>query len=307
MSFRREMNALRAASLLRMALPILAAASPALAQVGSGQTITNNNAVFTLNDYTGGQAGTGASTVFSVNGNAGANNLGQAWWWGRVQGSDPREFAVTVSNAASSFSKSSQADSFTLTYNYNRTVGATIVPVMKLEMTYTVIGLGISGAQAFGKLVQSVTVTNMTGTGASNPATAFTYNLFNYNNLAVFGTNGNKTAVQTGPNSVRFIDGLNPLRRADYDVSGPGATIQVTSTTASSVRNVLTDGNISNLVNSIFGGPANLEVASQFVFNLAAGQSQSASVVLTIPTPGAAALAALGAVTMIGFRRRRGS
>lgn len=302
MSFRREMN-VRAASVL--ALTMIAGSSGALAQVGTGQIISHNNAYFQLNDYTGGQSGTGASTLFSVNGAGGANNLGQAWWWGRVQGSDPREFAVTVSNAASNFNKNSAADSFTLTYNYNRTVGAAVVPVMKLEMIFQVIGLGVVGSQAFGKLLQNVTVTNMTGTGANNPATAFTYNLFNYNNLAVFGTNGNKTAVQTGANSVRFIDGLNPLKRADYEVSGPGATIQVSSTTSNSVRNILTDGGVNNLVNSIFAGPANLEVASQFVFNLAAGQSQSASIVVTIPSAGSAALAGLGGFTMLAGRRRR--
>lgn len=286
------------------ALTTLALASLAQAQVGIGDTISHNNAIFTLADYVGGATGTGASTIFRVNGAGGANNLGQAWWWGRADvtggGGDPREQAVSLPTASKT--KSAGGDSLSLTYLYTTGSGTSLKNLLQLTVTFQVVGLGVgAGAIGFGQLIQTVTVTNLS-------STTFTYNLFNYNNLANFGTPNNKTAQQISPSKVRFIDGLNPLQRADYEVvSGPAGTrIDVSSTAGSpTVRGRLTDNSINNFSGSILNaGPANLEVGSQFVFaNLAPNASGSASVILTLPTPGSAALLGLGG--LLASRRKR--
>lgn len=301
-----SLHARRSHSITRSAaaLSILAGASFAHAQVGIGDTITHNNAVFSLTDYVGGAGGTGATTAFRVNGAGGANNLGQAWWWGRADvtggGGDPREQAVSLPTATKT--KSAAGDSMSLTYIYTTGAGASLKNLLQLTVSFQVVGLGVgAGAIGFGQLIQTVTVTNLS-------STTFTYNLFNYNNLANFGTPNNKSAQQLSPSKVRFIDGLNPLRRADYEVvTGPAGTkIDVSSTTGSpTVRGRLTDNSINNFSGSILNaGPANLEVGAQFVFaNLAPNASGTASVVLTLPTPGSAALLVLGGV--LASRRKR--
>lgn len=288
-------------------------ASTLHAQVGTGGTVSNNNGYMQINDYTGGPTGTGATTFFSVNGPGGSNNVSQAWWWGRVTGSDPREFAVSVSNAVSTFSNVAGpgGDAFTVTYVYNRTVaGGAVVPTLSIAVTWQVIGHGLNEfGRPYASFVQTALVTNLTGSGANNPATSFTFNLYNYNNFAPFGGALNKTAVQLSPSTIRFLDGADPLNRADYIATpGPGGaapTIQVTNVTGvGSVRSLLTNSGVNNLVSSIAAGPADLEVASQFVFTLAAGQAQSANVRVIIPTPGAAALLSLGGLVAVRRRRR---
>lgn len=298
---------------LACAAAALIGASGAYAQVGTGGTVTNNNGYMQINDYTGGPTGTGATTFFSVNGAGGSNNVGQAWWWGRVTGSDPREFAVSVSNAVSTFSKvtSPAGDAFTVTYVYNRTVtGGVVVPTLSIALTWQVIGHGLNEfGRPYASFIQTAEVTNLTGTGANNPATSFTFNLYNYNNFAPFGGALNKTAVQLSPSTIRFLDGADPLNRADYIATpGPGGaapTMQVTNVTgAGSVRSLLINSGVNNLANTIAAGPADLEVGSQFVFTLAAGQSQTANVRVIIPTPGAAALLSLGVLMAVRRRRR---
>ncbi len=301
-----SLHACRSRSIIRSAAALitLAVASLAHAQIGIGETITNNNAIFSIGDNTGGATGSGPATTFRVNGAGGATNLGQAWWWGRADvtggGGDPREQAVSLPTATKS--KSAAGDSFSLTYIYTSGSGASLKNLLQLTVSFQVVGLGVgAGAIGFGQLIQTVTVKNLS-------STAFTYNLFNYNNLTDFGTPNNKSAQQLSPSKVRFIDGLNPLRRADYEVvSGPAGTkIDVSSTTGSpTVRGRLQDNSINNFAGSILNaGPANLEVGAQFVFaNLAPNASGSASVILTLPTPGSAALLGLGG--LLASRRKR--
>lgn len=288
-------------------LGVLAAGGAAYAQPGSGNVITSANAFFSMADVAGGTTGTGTVTTFSANGPAGHNNLGNAWWWGRLEGGDPREFAIAVTNAVSTFSNVKSPDTFTQQYFYNRVVaGGAVVPTMRVELTWQVIGLGtdLSG-RSYARLIETATVTNLTGSGANNPATTFTYNLFNYNNFAAFGTNNNKTAVQINPTTIRLLDGADPFNRLDYQAIGPSPIMQVTTTTASaSVRNLLTNSIVNNLASSIAAGPANLEIGTEFTFTLAAGQSQTASVQLLVPSPGALALMGLGGLLVTRRRRR---
>lgn len=294
-------------------IPMLAAcgamvASPAYAQVGIANTISNNNAVFTLQDYTGGQLGNGAGATFSVDGFLGPSAMSQAWWWGRVQGSDPREFAISVSNAVSSFavSKPASGDEFTISYFYNRVVSGGSVPVLRVDLNWRVAGYGLNENNLpYGQLFQTATVTNLTGTGANNPATTFTYNLFNYNDLGVMGPLS-ESATQINPSTIRFVDGSDPFNRVDYNVQGPNAVMRVTANTGSSrVRSLLTNSTATTLAAGIVGSPGDLEVASQFTFSLAAGQSQSATITLTVPSPGAVALVGLGGLLALGPRSRR--
>lgn len=282
-------------------------------QAGIANVISNNNAVFNLQDYVGDSTGTGTGPVatFSVDGSLGPSALSQAWWWGRVQGSDPREFVVTVTNPVSSFAVAagSGGDQFSISYFYNRTVtGGAIVPVMQIDLTFRVAGYGLNeNDRPYGQLFQTATVRNLTGTGANNPATTFAYNLFNFNATGVFGL-GAKTATQLNPTTVRLIDGLDPLNRLDYQATGPAAVVQVgPSSGASRLRNLLTNATTTNLVSGISGAPGNLEIASQFTFTLTPGSSQTATVVLTVPTPGAGAVAlmGMGGLLMARGRRRR--
>lgn len=252
-------------------------ASSAFAQANTGATITDDNAVFHIDPYLGTGTGTGPTSSFSVTGAGGANHLSQAWWWFRADNAT-RETALSgATGAAQILAGGSRVR---LQYNYG---------TFAVTMEYSVSGLGAG----FGVLTQTVTVRNLTDS-------AMSFNLFNYNDVDVLGTNSNDTAQQTGPQTVRFTDGAFPNTRATYE-----ATNAIVVDSVPLVRNQLTDNAVSNLTGGVVsGGPGDLSVASQFAFNLDAGGTQTVSVTLTvIPAPGAMALMGVGG--LLAARRKR--
>lgn len=274
-----------------IALAGLTMTSAALAQPNVFGTIQDGPAIFTITP--GAPAGpgdnvsdlgNGPSTYFTVNGAGGPNYLPNAWWWGRVSGVDGREFAVWRPQAQTTVSFPS-ASRMRIVYDYSGQAAP-----FQLIMEWSVSGF----VNGFGSLTQTCTVLNL------DPTNTYTFNLYNFNNPDVFGTPGNDTAQQTGPNTVQFVDGIFPVVRASYE----GAT-GFRVDTRPNILGLLTNGGIDNMVGGVINnGPADLEIASQFVFDLAPFSTQSVSATITIiPTPGALAL--LGVGGLAAARRRR--
>lgn len=250
------------------------AASANAQTFGGNTTITDANAVFTLGNNLGGSMGNGPATSFSVTGAGGANHTSSTWWWVRVDGIDGRENAVFQPTAIVTNPAGNQ---------------------IRIEYAYTqfslVLQFAVSGFDTgFGSLQQFATVRNRS-------AGALTFNLFNYVNVDVEATPNNDTATVTGPNTVEFNDAFIT---ATYEASN---AVRVDS--ATNVLGLLTNNSIDNLIGGVAnGGPGDLEVASQFQFTLQRNGVQSVSTTLTIiPTPGAAALLAIGG--LVAARRRR--
>lgn len=255
------------------------AAGVANAQIAPfNTTIVDNDARFFLGSNTSGPNGIGADTSFSVNGAAGPSHLSQAWWWVRVENVDTREYNVYQPTATVTTPAANQVR---IVYNY--------AGQFDLIIQFTVSGF----EYGYGSLTQTASIRNRSGS-------RMTFNLFNYNNVDVLGTAGNDVAAQTGPQTVDFRDGISPFVTATYEATN---AIRVDSST--SIRDLLTNGVVDNLFGGIInGGPGDLEVGSQFQFDLNNNGVQSVSTTLTIiPAPGAAALLGIGG--LIAGRRRR--
>lgn len=271
-----------------IALAGLALTASAMAQPNVFGTIQSGPAIFSISPPAGpgdnlSDLGNGPSTYFTVNGVGGPNYLPNAWWWGRVSGSDTREFAVWRPQAQTTVSFPA-ANQMQISYDYS----SQSVPFL-LIMQWSVSGF----ANGFGSLTQTVTLLNLSSSEQ-------TFNLYNYNNVDVFGSPGNDSATQTGPNTVQFSDGQFPIVTQSYQGSN---ALRVD--TRPNVLGLLTNGVVDNVTGGVVNaGPADLEIASQFIFTLGAFQQQSISVVTSIiPTPGAVALLGLGG--LVATRRRR--
>lgn len=253
-----------------------------LAQPSVGGSIQDGPGVFSVvagsNTGTG---GSGATTYFSVNGLGGPNQLSRVWWWVRVDGPNTtREEALFRPDAQTAISFPA-GNQMRITYNYGSFLAI---------MQWTVSGF----VNGFGALTQTVTVQSL------DPVNTLRFNLFNFNDVDVFGTAGNDSATQTGANTVQFVDGAFPVVRATYEGSNALRTDVTTN-----VLDLLTNNAIDNLAGGVVnGGPGDLEVASQFAFELQPLSVQTVSTTLTIiPSPGAIALLGLGGLAMA--RRRR--
>ncbi|MBU6413790.1 MAG: hypothetical protein KGS45_09965 [Planctomycetes bacterium] len=251
----------------------LVLASSALAQSGSGGTVTQGFSSFTLGDV-----GTGASDQpladFSVGGSGNPDHLFQNWWWFRVQG-DANE---TAFNNASNWS---------YTGNTARLEFSTASFDAVIQYTVTSIRNGL------GVLTTTCTVFNTS-------ADPLTLNLFNYNDLDMNETASNDSADLNGVNIIRVTDGGNTGWRANYE--GTDA-YQVAS--FSGIRNILNDPNADDLNNTgLPFGPGDWTGAFQWSFSLGSLSAATASATITIiPTPGALALAGVGG--LLAARRRR--
>lgn len=256
-------------------------AATAVAQPNVGGTITDGAASFSIDLGSNlGPLGTGATTSLFVPGFPGQNQLPNAWWWGRVDGVDSREFALwrPQANTVVTFPAANQMQ---IVYNYAGFIAT---------MRWTINEDGPGSAT----LTQTLRIKNL------DTVNGYTFNLFNYNNIDVFGTPGNDSAVQTGPNSVTFFDGVYPVVQTAYE----GANLILVDTNPN-VLGRLTNNGIDNMVGGVVnGGPADLEAATQFIFNIAPGGVQTVSATLTIvPAPAAAGLLGLGGL-LVGRRRR---
>lgn len=265
---------------MKTALGILAAAglaASASAQVfvpPSATTITDGDAIFSLGNNLGGSTGSGPAASFSVNGVGGPSHIAATWWWVRVENVDTREFAVYQPTAVTTNPAGNQ---LRISYNYAS---------FTLALQFTVSGF----EYGYGSLTQTASLRNRSG-GTQ------VYNLINYVDMSVNGNQTSNTASLTGPNTVEFND---LFTTATYE-----ATNAIRVDAATNVLNLLTNNTVDNIGGGVVaGGPGHLEVASQFQFALNNNGVQSVSTTLTIiPTPGAAALLAVGG--LVASRRRR--
>lgn len=248
-------------------------ASTALAQSGSGGSITQGFSNFSLTDI-----GTGATdspfASFSVGGTGNPNHMYQNWWWFRVQG-DSNE---TAFNNASNWSYSGNTARLEFsTASFDAVIQYTVTSIRN--------GLGV--------LTTTATVFNTS-------ADPLTLNLFNYADLDMNNSAGNDSADLNGVNIIRVTDGGNTGWRANYE--GTDA-YQVAS--FAGIRGILNDPNADDLNNTgLPFGPGDWTGAFQWSFSIGSLSAATASATITIiPTPGTLALAGIGG--LLAARRRR--
>jgi hypothetical protein len=255
--------------LLALTAP-LALAAAALAQPGTGGTITHNNATFTQGDAPTTTTSSGPNSSFTVGGAGNPEHMFQNWWWLRVN-NDTREHALANATSATWAGSLGQV-------NYTM-AGFSVV------QTSQVIGFGFGGA-----LIDSLTIVN---TGS----TPMTLNAFHYLDLDLNDTSGGDSAVLNGPNQIRVSDGAwiaNYEGSGTYEV-GPFPT----------VRELLTNTSINNFSNA--GLPfAAADWTGGWQWTLTLQPSEAATItasVTIIPAPASTALLAMGGI--FAARRRR--
>lgn len=253
------------------------------AQISVPVTISDGQANFRLNPYSGGVIGSGPTAVLTGDGASGASFINQAYWWARVDNSDVREFAVIQSAPVISTPSPNQME-IRFDNAFNRP--------WQITIQFTIRSLGGNAAE----LTQRITFRNMGGPAVRN------ISLFNLNGVTLPGGADNDFATQTGPSEIDFVDGENSLYHGFYRADGAGAI-----SVGSNIRDLLTNGVTDDLLPGVIeSGPNRLEVGSQWSFDLLAGETRSfETVFIAIPAPGAAVLFAAAAMGIIGNRRRR--
>jgi len=251
---------------------LLALAGAAVAQPGTGGTITDANATFVQGDAPTSAASTGPTADFFVGGPGNPDHLFQSWWWGRTVGVGTREDALA------------NATSATWTGSRGRLDYSLASTGLQIIQTSRVVGFGSGGA-----LLENLTVINTS-------AQALQLELFHYLDLDLGGTATGDSAVQSGPNHIRVTDGI---WSADYEGSG---RYEVGS--FATVRALLTNTSIDNFSNNGLPFAAGDWTGGfQWTVNLAPGQATTIGASVTIvPAPAAGMVLAMG---LLGRRRRR--
>gem|GEM_PF-1353122 len=264
-----------------VALTVAALSSCAHAQFTAPITATDGPAFFRINPYSGGSIGSGPSCSLSGTGQDGLNFLNQAWWWARVDGEDIREFALIQNGASVSNPTPNQ-----IRIEYSAGAGRQ----WRIVMQFTVNTLGGNAAE----LIQRLSITNNGATDVGS------LSVFNFNNVTLNGTSSNDLVTRTGPNELDFVDGSNTLYHGFYQPVNPSSLAGGVN-----LRGLLTNNSVDNLPDGVLeSGPGDLEAASQWSVALPAGATQVFEVrYVALPSPGAAALLALGG--LLASRRRR--
>jgi hypothetical protein len=236
---------------------VLAAAAPG--QVGTGGTITHNDAVFRMADSPTVNTGVGtASMDFRVTGPAGTDHGYQHWWWVRVNGVDTREYCLA--NATSpSWSGSQGSMAFT-----NATYSALVV--------YTVTG-GPPGSGR-GQVTARLTLTN-------NTQAPLSLAVFSYLDYDLNATAGSDSATLLSSNRIGISEGSTTA-----EFYGPGAAAyQVTA--FATLRGLLTNTTVDNLANTgLPFGPGDWTGGFQYNLTLPAnGSSATVTSVFSINQP----------------------
>jgi len=260
-----------------LALGVVALAAPAFAQPGTGGTITDGTASFTLPDYLGDAFGDGAQGAqFHVGGPGNPNHLYESAWWyrGNVDGV-PRE--LTLANGTNP--------------SWSGNVGRTdyAVPGMgTARQVFVVQGL----EDGYGSLTQSLIFRNTTNA-------PLTMDFFHYIDVDLAGTFSNDSADLIGSNVIRIVDGdwVATYEGTDiYQVSGYDSLLQQ-----------LTDGDADDFDGTGLNfAPADFTGGFQWHVTVAPGRAVTLTSSLTItliPAPGAAALFGAG-LAFVGARRR---
>ncbi|MGE3109240.1 MAG: hypothetical protein AB7G11_04545 [Phycisphaerales bacterium] len=229
----------------------------ALAQVGTGGTITDGDAVFTQGDSPTTVTSTGPLANMRTLGATGTDHVFQNWWWYRVDGVDTRE--VPFMNATSAVWSGNTG---TVTFT---------TPNFDAVMTYVVTDNGTNAAM----VVASMSVTNTSGGPIS-------LQLFNYQDYDLAGSATGDSAVLVSPNNIRITEAGNTIIGGFI---GAGATNYQVSTFAT-VRGLLTNTTVDNFNNSgLPFGPGDFTGGYQWSLQLDAGASTSVSAMLTLDPP----------------------
>ncbi|MBC7772301.1 MAG: hypothetical protein H7210_07400 [Pyrinomonadaceae bacterium] len=263
---------------IALCVGVIALASPAFAQVGTGGTISDGPASFTLPDYLGGATGTGAQNAqFRVGGTGNLNHLFQSSWFYRgVDQGVTRELTLANGSNASFLG------------NVGRTDYA-IPGVGTARQLYVVQGLD----DGFGSLTQSLIFRNTTNAPV-------TMDFFHYIDVDLGGSFGGDSANLIGDNVIRIVDN-------DWVATYEGTDIYQVSS-FSSLLGEMTDGDADDLDGTgLDFGPGDFTGGFQWHITVAPGRAVTLTSSLTvtlIPAPGAAALFSAG-LALIGTRRRQ--
>lgn len=259
---------------------VLMASSQALAQVGTGFTITDGDVVFTqVNSPTSGTATSVSGANLRFNGAAGTDHLFENWWWYRIDGVDAREFAFNNASGTT-------AAGNTATTTWPGLGGG----AFSATLTYVATDTGTN----LGQVVQTLTVTNLT-------QQAMRLNLFNYADFDVNATAGSDAATLFGPGEIRITDTVNPAWDIRFIGSGASA-YQVTS--FATLRGLLTNTAVDNLNNTgLPFGPGDFTGGFQWVLDLGPGGTAVVSETLaSVPEPTSVLLLSLAGLAAL--RRR---
>lgn len=292
----------------------LAISAGALAQAGSGVSITNNNVTWTQPDWP--TTNTAAASTwmpasqpnaFTVNDlplgvNSFTNFANQNGWWYRFStagGAELRE--RNFANLGPATIVGNQA---TWTFSLAST-NASLPDVVNAVLTQTVTG---SGNQQ-GSMSQSLTLTN-------NGATNVSIRLFNWMKYHAGFTLSSSNAVVGALGSVKSTNNNSwafPVSvTMATDGSGTGSWRADTASTSSGILSLLSDSSIlgsplNNQINALgvtSGNVSNLSNAFVWDVTIPAGSSVTIGDSLTVvPAPASLALVGLGG--LIAGRRRR--
>ncbi len=232
------------------------AVASASSQVGSGGTITDGDAVFTMAPGPNVNTGNGAASAdLRLTGPTGPDNLYQSWWWYRVNGSDTREYCLSNATA----------------WNWGGDMGAMDFTTASFtaHATWRVSNSGPNTA----RVTASLTVNNTTGTPIDLA-------IFHYQDFDFAGTPSSDSASLVMPDIIQLSEPgagapYNTLL-AFYRATDPDA-YQVTSWAA--LRGLFTNTTINNLDNSgLPFGPGDWTGAFQFNRMIPAGESATVHV-----------------------------
>ncbi len=202
----------------------------ALAQAGSGGTITDGDCTFTqVVSPTSGTATPATGSVFRVNGAGGTDHTFYDWWWFRVNGVDTREFAF---NSATSWNWAGRSG----TVNYT-TANFTAV------LSWTITDTGTNS----GQIDTSARITNTTAA----PLNLALFHGFDMDYAGSIGTDG---VVLTSPGLMTLTDTVAAApwnaTPAFYAATSPDAYAVAPFGNALAPRTLLVDANINNWTNT---------------------------------------------------------
>ena len=208
------------------ALLVSCGATLALAQAGTGFTLTDGGAVFRQSDSpTSGTGGGVSSTDFRLSGGAtGTDQLFQNWWWYRVA-CESRQTAFY--NATGTQIPAA-----------NRAVTSWVFPQFTADLEYHLQATSPTNAS----MVEVLTVRNTT-------AAPLTLNLFNYTDFDLNGSFFGDSATLISPDLMRVTgDYPSPTVSADFQGYGANVGYKVGPFTAS--RLGLADPSVTNANNT---------------------------------------------------------